>query len=215
MNGNGLDKVVPESTPLPQFPVRPAVTVMAAPIFVVGLFVFALCSWDAPLSVYGAATSLLLMALCAFSPQIIAFPVNARGELDHRLELARCAGTSWFADIRAQGRCSLLEIGEASVRASQQRDKYAALFGTAAALYLILGVAILAGGLSGWFYPTGTAWACGISASVTAYLSWLAANYRKFGPVAPDKKQVLQAANLHHLCDQERRAELISLIKKS
>lgn len=39
-------------------------------------------------------------------------------------------------------------------------------------------------------------------------------SYCNFDPVAPDKTQVLEAANLHRLCDPERRAELSGLVEK-
>lgn len=198
--------------PLP--PLKSTAALFFAPALLTGLFLAA-GNWNIPSVIYGALTAMLLMALCGCSPAILAFPKVARSELAHRLELARCAGTSWFADMRAAGRCSLLEIGEEGLRASQLCRHYAVSFATAAALYVALGLAAAAGGIGRWFSVTGTVWALAVSLPTAVYFGWITMRYRAAEPIAPDKKDVLDAANLHQLCDQERRTELMGFIRKS
>jgi hypothetical protein len=110
------------------------------------------------------------------------------------------------------GRRTLLTIGRLCFSAAQQRDQWAFAFGIAAALYVALGAGIAASAATGRLETSGALWSGATSASASAYLFYLAARYRKFGPVGPDEERLLEV--LHQLCDQERRAELLSLIKK-
>ena len=213
MATNSENKAKSDVPTLPVYPTRAARVVTILPLFPVGAFLI-FAGWNAPQAAYAAIVLTVPMALCLCGPEILAFPNNARAELEHGLALARCAGTSWFPDIRAQGRRALLTLGRLCFSAAQQRDHWVSTFGIAAVIYVAVGVGIAASAAMGRLDINSALWSGATSASVSGYLFYLAARYRKFGPVGPDEERLLEVANLHQLCDQERRAELLSLIRK-
>ena len=194
-----------------RFPSRAAAAIALAPILVIATFLFV----PGPAWACGLVAAMVSTALSAWLFELAAFPANARGILEHRFTLARCEGTSWFAEMREEGRCALLTLDRESSTATQQRDRAHVLFLTLAFLHAALVPAILTGAVAGRFAWAGALWAAGVAAMMCAGLALLAHLYRAQDTLGPDEQKIVDAAKLHLRCDQERRAELVALVKKS
>lgn len=196
------------------FPARAVGVVSLLPVSAMVLMLFGLSRLHAAGDAYGTVGAIVSIAVSAAAVELAAFPANVRGLLEHRFALARTEGTSWLPEMREAGRCALVVIDRQCADAARRVNHALASFEMFAALHAIAGAAISIGAVTGWFPWTAAIWACGIAVGACAAFVLLALNYRRAAPVGPDEHKITEAAKLHLRCDQERRVELMALVKK-